>query len=326
MCRVPLQGILQALMVDGVVQEGGGVLAQQKEAGSRWIVPAGTIVEMPVQLINVRTPEHKKELHVANEWVVGEGARATLLVCDHTLSFDLFHTTQQTGIKVGRDAKFELIVMQNEHNGATHSSGFTVDLEQGSSFRCTFVSLHGGRLENRMEVRFHAPGATCEVGGLFLADGTQQVEFHIAVAHHAAQCTSSQLFKGILDNSARAVFEGVIHVAPGAQKTQAYQANHNLLLTRESKIFTRPQLEIYADDVKCSHGATVGRLDEQALFYLRSRGISLKEARILQQLAFLHDVLTQITIEPLRDRLLDLVERRLRGAFAQCGDCSMHCC
>jgi Fe-S cluster assembly protein SufD len=313
-------------MVDGVMQEQEGAVRQNEELGARWVVPAGTVVSAPIQLISVRTPECKEALQFANEWIVEDQAEAKLLICDHTLSFDPFTTTQHTRIKVGAGARFELIVMQNEHNESVHHSDFHVELERDSFFRCTFVTLHGGRLQNQMKVHLNECGANCEMNGLFLADGTQQVTFHIEAQHHAPQCISNQLFKGILDDRARAIFEGVIRVDSGAQKTQAYQANHNLLLTHESKIFTRPQLEIYADDVKCSHGATVGRLDESALFYLRSRGIGLNEARTMQQLAFLHDVLAQITIEPLRNRLLDLVERRLRGAFAQCGDCSMHCC
>lgn len=326
MCRVPLAGIRQALMVDGVLQEEDRFLKQHIDLGAQWTIPAHAADTSPIQLISVRTPQRKEALALTNEWTIQAYAQAKLIVCDHTLSFDPFHTRQQTHIRLGQGARFELIVMQNEHNESAHYSDFKVELAQESSFCCTFVSLHGGKLENRMEVQLQGSGACCQANGLFLADGDQQVDFYIQAHHLAPKCTSNQLFKGILDDRAKAVFEGMIRVAPDAQKTQAYQANHNLLLTRESKIFTRPQLEIYADDVKCSHGATVGRLDEQALFYLRSRGIGLQEARILQQLAFLHDVLAQITIEPLRYRLLELVERRLRGAFSQCGDCSMHCC
>ena len=326
MCRVPLAGTHQSLMVDGILQEQDTEMRQNLGAGTYWRVPANTVSEAPIQLISVRSPEHKEDLPITNEWIIEDHAEAKLLICDHTLSFDPFTTTQQTQIRVGQGARFELIVMQNEHNEATHFSDFNIALENDSFFRCTFVSLHGGRLENRVQMHLNAPNATCEANGLFLADGDQRIEFYIKAIHNAPQCNSNQLFKGVLDDRARAQFEGLIFVSPGAQKTQAYQANHNLLLTRESKILARPQLEIYADDVKCSHGATVGRLDEQALFYLRSRGIGLKEARIMQQLAFLHDVLAHITIDPLRDRLLELVENRLRGAFSQCGDCSMHCC
>ena len=338
MCRVPLQGIRQALMVDGVLQQSGerlqhargGLILQGVEQnnplGAKWIVPPHTIVETPIQLISVRTPEHREALSFTNEWIVQEGAEAKLLVCDHTISFDPFATTQQTHIQVGAGARFELIVMQNEHNESSHRSDFQATSEKDSFFRCTFVSLHGGQLENHIEMHLNHAGATCEANGLFLADGTQRIDFYVQALHNAPQCVSNQLFKGILDNRARALFEGMIHVSHGAQKTQAYQANHNLLLSNKSKIFTRPRLEIYDDDVKCSHGATVGRLDESALFYLRSRGIDFKEAHIMLQLAFLHNVLAQISITPLRDRLLDLVERRLRGAFSQCGDCSMHCC
>lgn len=139
-------------------------------------------------------------------------------------------------------------------------------------------------------------------------------------------CISRQLFKGILDDESRATFTGRIVVAKDAQKTEAYQANHNLLISPSAKAYAQPQLEIYADDVKCSHGATSGRLDDNALFYMRSRGIGKQEAKLLQQLAFVYDVLENINNEQLRIRLSDLVESRLRGEFGHCTNCSMNCC
>ena len=140
------------------------------------------------------------------------------------------------------------------------------------------------------------------------------------------RCHSSQLFKGILNNESKAFFSGKINVSKDAQKTEAFQANHNLLLSRKAKIYAQPQLEIYADDVKCSHGATSGRLDENALFYMRSRGIGAEEAKLLQQIAFVYDVLEKINNEQLQKRLQELVESRLRGEFSHCSNCSVNCC
>ena len=321
-CHIP--GTQRFIMQDGVLPDEtlpdgtlpDGLIASAEGLGSLWRLPEGRIEELPLQLISLRSANEPNALSLQNQWEIGRNAQAKLLVCAHTTGTAAIETSQQTRIQVAEGGQLELIVMQSEHNAATHRLSFTVDLARDSFFRCSFVSLHGGGLDNHLELRLNGEGARGELHGLWLTDKTQKVGFHIGVHHNAPQTSSTQLFKGILDDSARGLFEGLIRVAPGAQKTEAYQANHNLLLTRESKMFTRPQLEIYADDVKCSHGATIGRLDEQALFYLRSRGIPFKEARLLLQQAFLQDVLDRISLAELRGSLAQLVGCRLRGEFS----------
>ena len=152
------------------------------------------------------------------------------------------------------------------------------------------------------------------------------MDYDILLTHQVPHCHSNQVFKGILDNNGVAHFDGLIKVVPDAQKTEAYQANHNLLVSPTARAYTRPQLEIYADDVKCSHGATIGRLNPDELFYMRTRGIPVAEARLLQQVAFTNEVVEKISSPELRERMQVLVEKRLRGEFSRCQNCSKNCC
>jgi Fe-S cluster assembly protein SufD len=255
-----------------------------------------------------------------------ENSRSSLLLCTHTLSMDNFKTEEVVNVDVKKNAEAKIVVMQNEHNNSAHKVNFRINVAQGGYLRITVVTLHGSSLENSFDVRLNGPDANCELNGVYLVDGEQIVDTNVYMHHLVPDCRSSQLFKGILDDKSRASFTGRIVVARDAQRTEAYQANHNLLLSRSAKAYAKPQLEIYADDVKCSHGATSGRLDENALFYMRSRGIGRAEARLLQQLAFVYDVLEEIDNEKLRKRLYDLVESRLRGEFGNCENCSMNCC
>ncbi|HSV88994.1 MAG TPA: SufD family Fe-S cluster assembly protein, partial [Bacteroidales bacterium] len=161
--------------------------------------------------------------------------------------------------------------------------------------------------------------------GLYLADRTQFVDDQVLINHSAPNCFSNQLFKGILDDQASAVFSGRVKVQRDAQQTKAYQNNKNLLLTDEAKVNSQPHLEIYADDVKCSHGATIGQLEPDAMFYLRSRGISEKTARQLMMLAFADEIVKEISIEPLRQKIGAMVEKRLKGELSICDQCVLHC-
>ncbi|MCR5709646.1 MAG: SufD family Fe-S cluster assembly protein [Bacteroidales bacterium] len=190
---------------------------------------------------------------------------------------------------------------------------YEVSLQEGSSLKMVFLSLDGALLRNRIRVSLLGRHASCDLSGLCIADGTQEMDYGIVLTHHVPQCNSTQLFKNIAGGSAVTRFSGLVKVVPDAQKTEAYQANHNLLLGDRARAFTDPQLEIYADDVKCSHGATVGRLNPDELFYMRSRGIALNEAIMLQQMAFTAEVLEKISDTELRERMRILVERRLRS-------------
>ena len=206
----------------------------------------------------------------------------------------------------------ELVVVQDQPGLVIPDAEWEISLPAGASLHMVFVSLCGAEIHNRIEVSLTGEGASCDLSGLYLADGTQRVDYDVRMDHLVPGCRSNQLFKGVVAGSAVTRFNGLIKVVPDAQKTEAYQANHNLLLSETAKALTQPQLEIYADDVKCSHGATIGRLDENELFYMRSRGIPEAEARLLQQMAFVQEVLDKIAAPEVRGSLQERVSRRLR--------------
>ena len=168
-------------------------------------------------------------------------------------------------------------------------------------------------------------GASTSALGLFLIDKSQHVDSFTVIEHTSPNCTSNQHYKGVLDDVSTGAFNGKIHVYPDAQKTEAFQTNNNILMTDTAKMNSKPQLEIYADDVKCSHGATVGQLDEDALFYLQSRGISRDESRLMLMNAFANEVTSRIQQLALQVRISDLVGKRLRGELSRCNNCAMHC-
>jgi Fe-S cluster assembly protein SufD len=200
----------------------------------------------------------------------------------------------------------------------TCESDWEIVLPEGASLRMVFLSLNGALLRNRLRVSLQGRHAACELSGLCLADGSQEMDYDIVLTHEVPQCQSTQLFKNIVGGQAVTHFNGLIKVVPDAQQTEAYQANHNLLTSETAKAYTRPQLEIYADDVKCSHGATIGRLNPDELFYMRSRGIPQAEARLLQQLAFCNEVLEKIPSAGLREQMQQRVEERLRQLAEGC--------
>ena len=183
------------------------------------------------------------------------------------------------------------------------------------------ITLHNGYTRNNFTITLEGEGAETHLYGMAVADKRQAVDNFTFIDHKAAHCTSDELFKYVLEDSATGVFNGRILVRQGAQKTSAIQTNRNLCTTKEAHIYTQPQLEIYADDVKCSHGATTGQLDTNALFYMRSRGIPEAEARMLLMVAFTHDVIEKVRIESLRERLHKMVERRFRGTLDKCAGC-----
>jgi Fe-S cluster assembly protein SufD len=330
-CRVPLPGTHQAFLMNGKLREEQGqvsfaTILPGEPLGFSLNVPKGAIMPDSLQIIAVRDSENKEPVSFSNNLSFGAMSESNILLCSHTLSMDEFKTESEINIDVAEGARVNIVVMQNEHNRSSHKVKFNIDLAKDSYIRINIVSLHGKMLENEIDARLNGEGATCELNGIYLVDGTQEIHTTVNMHHLVPRCTSRQLFKGILDDESKALFFGKINVSQDAQKTEAYQANHNLLLSRKAKVYAQPQLEIYADDVKCSHGATSGRLDELAMFYMRSRGIGADEARILQQLAFVYAVLEKIYNDELRQRLQDLVESRLRGEFGHCTNCSMNCC
>ncbi len=316
-CRVPLENTRQRFIIDGVCDGRKGLEME---------TPAGVVEKMLTQVIAVRRDPMAKNVDYSVNINVGRGGAAKLLYCAHTLAEAPFETAENINITVGEDAMLDLIIMQNEHNKASHASVMRVDMGRSSRLRLYLISLHGGVIGNKVSVNLNGRGGEASLSGLYFGDGEQRIVTEVNVFHNIGECHSNQLFKGVLEGSSVSHFNGTVYVAKDAQKTEAYQANNNILASETAKAFTEPHLEIYADDVKCSHGATVGRLDENELFYMRSRGIELNEAILLQQQAFAQAVLDKISNEQLRRRLTDLVEKRLRGEFSKCSNCSTHCC
>jgi Fe-S cluster assembly protein SufD len=183
------------------------------------------------------------------------------------------------------------------------------------------MTLYNGKTRNTTIVTLEGEGANITLNGMAIADKEQHIDNCTKIDHKSARCNSNELYKYVLDDHAVGAFYGLVLVRPGAQKTNSLETNKNLCATKDARMYTQPQLEIYADDVKCSHGSTVGQLDEQALFYMRTRGISEKEARMLLMFAFVNEVIDTIRLDTLKDRLHLLVEKRFRGELIRCGSC-----
>ncbi len=288
-------------------------------------VPKGVVVEQPIQIINLLQNEKDTFSTQRNFIRIEEGAKAQVLLCDHTLNLNQYLSNSVTEIFVGDNAEMEFYTLQNQHNKATNLN--SVFVKQGRDSRATThtASLHGGMVRNNLKFILDGENGEANMFGMAFMDRKQHVDNFTQVIHAQPHCVSNQLYKNVLDDQSSGAFSGRIHVVRDAQKTNAFQRNNNLLLTDESTMQTKPQLIIDADDVKCSHGATVGQIDEEALFYLRARGIEETKARLMMMNAFTHEVVNEIKLQPLRDRIDELVDKRLKGELARCHDCAYQC-
>ncbi len=288
-------------------------------------VPEGRELEKPIQIINLLLSDRNQMVQHRNLFVVEKNASAQVIICDHTLSPHLFLTNSVTESYTGENSDMDILRLQNEHNNSCQVTNTWISQERNSRCQHGTITLHGGMVRNNLHVKMQGEGAETNVLGLFLIDKMQHVDNFTVIEHASPHCTSNQHYKGVLDDMSTGAFNGKIHVWPDAQKTEAFQANNNILLSDTAKIHSKPQLEIYADDVKCSHGATVGQLDEDALFYLQSRGIPKNESRLMLMDAFAHDVISRIKQSSLQGRISELVGKRLRGELSRCNNCAMNC-
>ncbi len=269
-------------------------------------IAADADVAEPIVLLHVgadRAMAHPRILVSA-----GRGSRATIV--EHFVSTApgaVTFTNAVTDVRVGENAALTHVRIQREGAGAHQVSQLRVHQERDSRFRGGVYTLGGRLVRNDAMIRLAGEGAECWLDGLYLTAGEQHVDNHTTVVHAVPNCQSHELYKGVLAGKSTGVFNGRVLVPQDAQKTNAEQENHNLLLSRDATINAKPQLEIYADDVKCSHGTTVGQLDETAVFYLRSRGVSEAAARGLLTYAFAVDLIERIEAEPLRAGLEELV-------------------
>lgn len=288
-------------------------------------VPKNVVLSKPVQVVDLVYSDTDMFNQHRNLIIVESNADITLIICDHALTPQKFLTNAVTEVFVGENSHFDIIRVQNEHNNSCKITHTFIHQEKNSVASSNNITLHGGLIRNSTHHHLAGEGAESLSSGLFLADKWQHIDNYVNVVHEAPNCISNQLFKGILDDMATGAFNGRIHVKPDAQGTVAYQRNNNILMTDDAKMDTKPQLEIYANDVKCSHGATVGQLDENALFYLQSRGIDKREARLMLMFGFAHEVIQKIKIEPLRERMDNLVMQRLKGELSRCASCLVKC-
>ncbi len=288
-------------------------------------VPRNGMPDIPFQVINFLQAEKDTFVNQRNLVVIEPGAEAIIIVCDHSLNMNNYLDNQVTEIFVGENASLDFYTIQNRHNRTTTFNSTFFHLERDSRLTTHTITLHGGLVRNNVKVLLDGQNSEANLYGLSFMDRKQHVDHFLQVVHEKPGCRSNQHYKNVLDDESTGAFSGRIHVRRDAQKTNAYQRNNNLLLTDHARMQTKPQLIIEADDVKCSHGATVGQIDDNALFYLRSRGIGENQARLMLMNAFAYEVLRQVKVNPLRDRISELIDKRLRGEVSRCHECDYHC-
>ena len=279
-------------------------------------VPANTVVEQPLQLLFVTSPPAgggPVMTHPRVLIVVGENAR--LQIAESYGGGDAPYLTNTVAeVVAGPGAVVDHYKLVREGPAGNHVGSLHVRLGRAASFSSHAITLGGAIVRNDALALLDGEGGECTLNGLYLANGRRLVDNHTTIHHAKPHCASHELYKGILDGQARAVFNGKIIVALDAQKTDARQTNKALLLSEDAQINTKPELEIFADDVRCTHGATVGQLDADALFYLRARGLGPEQARSVLIHAFASDLLNHVAVEPIRAQLDDLLLAQLPGA------------
>lgn len=284
-------------------------------------VPSGVTVERPIQLVNIFRSDVDTMANRRILVIMEPRSSAKLLVCDHSIDPVRFLATQVVEIFAGEGAYFDYYDLEESSEETTRFSSVHVRQEASSNILVNGITLTNGLTRNNYYVELNGAYADTTLCGMSILDKHQQVDTYSLITHAMPHCTSNELFKNVLNDQAVGAFSGRILVKEGAQQTAAYQTNRNLCATREARMYSKPQLEIYADDVKCSHGMTTGQLDENALFYMQSRGIPRDEARMLLSVAFTADVIDHVRLEALKDRLHKLVEKRFRGELAKCAGC-----
>ena len=288
-------------------------------------VPDGVVIDKPVQIVNIINRAENIMVQPRNLVVAGKNSALTLVHCDDSIMHKYSFINTVTEIQLDEGANVEYYKLQNKDDNAAVITSTFINQHAGSNVHTNTISLNGGLIRNDTRVVLDGEKSRAGIYGLYLMDRRQHIDNQVYVHHKTPDTVSYEMFKGIIDDDAGAVFNGHILVDRDAQKTEAYQTNRNILLTDTAKVSTKPFLEIYADDVKCSHGATVGQLDPEALFYLKSRGICDRNARMLLMYAFAAEVAGKINISVLRERIEAMIQKRLRGELSICDQCVLHC-
>ena len=284
-------------------------------------VPRNVKVDRAIQVINILRSDVDLMVNRRVLIILEQGAEAKFLFCDHAADDRHFLVTQVIEAYVGDNASLDLYCMEETHYKNNRVSNVYIEQQANSRVNHNVITLHNGVTRNRADLVFKGEGAECNMCGCVIASKNQHVDNNTFIDRQVGHCTSHELYKYVLGDKSTGAFAGRVLVRHGAQKTLSDEVNQNLCTTKEARMYTQPMLEIYADDVKCSHGSTVGQLNDAALFYMQQRGISLNEARLLLEFAFINEVIDHMQLEPLRDRLHYLVEKRFRGELNKCEGC-----
>ena len=294
-------------------------------------VPRDVKVERAIQVINILKATPRNAQRQVSDLMVNrrvlivleQGAELKMLFCDHAADDCNFLATQVIEAFVGDNARLDLYCLEETHYKNVRVSNVYIEQQRNSRVRHNVITLHNGITRNKLDLSLAGEGAECECFGCVIADKEQHVDNNTLITHKVPHCTSDELYKYVLDDKATGAFAGRVLVEHGAQKTSSQMTNQNLSASKTARMYTQPMLEIYADDVKCAHGSTVGQLNDAALFYMQQRGISVKEAKLLLEFAFINEVIDQMELVPLRDRLHYLVEQRFRGQLSKCEGCKL---
>lgn len=296
------------------------------EDGAIIYIPDNVVLDKPVHLVNFTFGNNFKVLSQSRNLIVlGKNAKAKIISTWHSLSSDFTLNNVGTEIFTGENSNLHYYLFQGEGNEASQINNTFAELQKGSYLKMNTSTLCGSVVRNEVHIDFKGENCEADLQGIYLPDKEQHVDNYVNIRHSKPHCVSKQLYKGIVDNKAQSVFTGKVYVARDAQKTDADQSNKNLLLTDTAKAYSRPQLEIYADDVSCSHGSTTGQLDKEALFYLKSRGIPERQAKTILMIAFIEDVLSKIDIKQYKEYVQFLVSKRMKGQEVE-GLCAIKIC
>lgn len=318
-----------------IVQKYYGQLAHSEEDGITALntmlcqdglfiyIPKGVIVNRPIQIVNILRSDVDLMVNRRVLAVLEEGAQAKLLFCDHAMDNRSFLATQVSEIFVGEHAELQLYELEETHIQSNRFCNMHIHQCAYSTVSTGSITLHNGITRNKTDIVLDGEYAQANVYGCVTTDKEQHVDNNTLIDHKAPRCTSNELYKYVLEGRSTGAFAGRVLVREGAEKTSSQETNANLCTTKEARMYTQPMLEIYADDVQCSHGSTVGQLGDAALFYMRQRGIPLEEARLLLKSAFVGQVIDVIPMEALRDRLRYLIEKRFRGELSKCEGCKL---
>jgi Fe-S cluster assembly protein SufD len=290
------------------------------EDGAYVYLPRRTVLEAPICFLFISLPGGDEEMTHPRNLIVAEDATEASVVEDYvSLGSGVFFSNAVTELVAGEDAVISHYLIEREDRQAFNVSTLRTQQARSANVSSHSVLLGGGLVRNNVHPVLAGEGGECLINGLFIGNGSQHMDNYMLVEHASPHCSSRQFYNGILDGHAHGVFHGRIIVHKDAQKTDAKQTNRNLLLSDDAQIDTKPQLEIYADDVKCTHGATIGQVEENALFYMRSRGIDETSARSLLLLAFANECLDRMKCRPVREYLQDLVQGWLPGTSTAAG-------